>query len=559
MFLSGCYISWSPDGKKILFAASWKGVFADGLYLANSDGTGIQKISARYERVAYPSFLSDTTICYLSGRLDLKTTSKNHLLNIILTTLDLKSHEKKDLATVLSVEDSVEMLQPMQLFICCAPSPDGKWIIYGNAEVEKDKSGQSTNVAQAVWLLNVKSGEARQMTDKGERPMFPIWAPDSKRFAYCAPFNPKEMFDAAEGQPLKKRPVELWVMDIEGNKRKVSDFEKSGLAGVTSHVAWSPDGAKLAYVTAPLRKKGDENGPMKPNLYVLTLETGKEELLFEEVETSNPRWSPDGTMIVTEVFGENERKLCLFDLSAHSRTTFKGNFPVWRNDSKRIAYWSADEDGIAVVDPHDVNSRQVIFTSFEKRRREVGEYLQKGDYRKAVAEMEEIMKLQDNPTDFSHILRIYQNAGKFKEGALWGEKNIACIRSLNDWLAMGEIYAQARMYDKAIKVFRETYNTNKDRDGGTNTFAKSAKQNLDFIGGTRRSALDQYFAVYNTPDMYNSSPESLGRYKEKADKYSKILEQYPNEQLLREKIEVQMKYLENKIKDIQEVLKRKPQ
>jgi Tol biopolymer transport system component len=216
--LSGCDTSWSPDGKKILFTTAHD-FFAEALYLVNSDGTEGRKITSFPEKVACPSFMSDTKICYISAQVDPKSYPTAHTYTITIAVRDLNSNEKKDLVTLFANVKDRSLFQQLAMFMSCAPSPDGKWILYESIELKKDRSGAGPIPGvPSLWLLNTASGKATRMTEKGEKPLCPVWAPDSKRFAYCAPFDPKEMFAAADGEPSAQRPVELWVMDLEGSR-----------------------------------------------------------------------------------------------------------------------------------------------------------------------------------------------------------------------------------------------------------------------------------------------------------------------------------------------------
>jgi dipeptidyl aminopeptidase/acylaminoacyl peptidase len=102
--------------------------------------------------------------------------------------------------------------------------------------------------------------------------------PDGKAIAYVRVTVDKE----------KKQGVShLWLYDIDGgNHRQIT---QSGTGN--SDPSWSPDGSKLAYVTA---REGD-----KPNaIAVMTFDGGEPELLVQHQQRPGDlQWSPDGESI----------------------------------------------------------------------------------------------------------------------------------------------------------------------------------------------------------------------------------------------------------------------
>ena len=59
-------------------------------------------------------------------------------------------------------------------------SPDGKWVAYVVAEVDKAENRQNSD----LWLVAAAGGEARQLTRSPKHDRHPRWSPDGKWIAF---------------------------------------------------------------------------------------------------------------------------------------------------------------------------------------------------------------------------------------------------------------------------------------------------------------------------------------------------------------------------------------
>jgi dipeptidyl aminopeptidase/acylaminoacyl peptidase len=79
-----------------------------------------------------------------------------------------------------------------------------------------------------IWTYGLPSGPWRQLTEADEGAYDPAWSPDGARIAYVVRSNGKH---------------DLWVMDANGsNQQPLTD------SGVCRAPCWSPDGQYLAYI-----------------------------------------------------------------------------------------------------------------------------------------------------------------------------------------------------------------------------------------------------------------------------------------------------------------------
>jgi dipeptidyl aminopeptidase/acylaminoacyl peptidase len=114
-----------------------------------------------------------------------------------------------------------------------------------------------------------------QLTDAKERSVWPRWSPDVRQLAFLRDRGGDERFD-------------IWVVDRDGEHERNLTNEP----GVMHRdIAWSPDGTKLAYTA--------NSGGKAFAIHVIDLATGTERALTDgSRDDMQPRWSPDGTLLV---------------------------------------------------------------------------------------------------------------------------------------------------------------------------------------------------------------------------------------------------------------------
>jgi len=105
-------------------------------------------------------------------------------------------------------------------------SPDGKWVAY---TVSRPSLEDNRNVSR-VWIVEVATGKARQLTGGPGSDRQPRWSPDGKTLAFIS---------------TREGGAQVWVLPIAGgDARKVST-----LADGASDPLWLPDGSGLLVVS----------------------------------------------------------------------------------------------------------------------------------------------------------------------------------------------------------------------------------------------------------------------------------------------------------------------
>lgn len=232
-------------------------------------------------------------------------------------------------------------------------SPDGKMIVY---EVSRmDKGEQEHEEHSALWLLSLENGETRQLTNGVARDSNPQWSPDGRIIAFVSSRD--------------KKP-QIYTMSVDGGEARALTSLKQGVGG---GLAWSPDGAQLAFtvpsaveppdLTKPYRltrhtyrfdKIGYLDGLVQ-DIYVISAAGGDpKQVTHEACMHVGPQWSPDGKEILflASMFPKDHRGLLphlrIVNLADGQLRDLTGEW-----GSASAAAWLPDGEHIAFIgSPH---------------------------------------------------------------------------------------------------------------------------------------------------------------------------------------------------------------
>ena len=148
-------------------------------------------------------------------------------------------------------------------------TPDGRSIVFvrgGDFETNRENPNPASlpqGVEQAIWIAPVAAGAPRKITEGSD----PAVSPAGDRLVFL-------------------RKGEIWSVALEDNAKPAQLIHAKGQA---SELRWSPDGAKLAFVST----RGDHS-------FIVVYNAGKQSLTYLDPSVdrdSEPVWSPDSQEI----------------------------------------------------------------------------------------------------------------------------------------------------------------------------------------------------------------------------------------------------------------------
>jgi|SRR5579884_1104140 len=201
----------------------------------------------------------------------------------------------------------LKALSDMQL------APDGRTVAYtvGRLDPETDKD------TSAIWLLDLASGESRQLTAGEAADSQPRWSPDGSKLLFVSTRH--------EGKP------QLFVMPVAGGEPK----RLTGMELGATSPDWSPDGKRICFLSTvksegqhvaletewleghskldkesprlrrqtSLKSRLDARGYYENFAHVFLVdadaspEVEPKQLTDGEQDDADPQWAPDGTSI----------------------------------------------------------------------------------------------------------------------------------------------------------------------------------------------------------------------------------------------------------------------
>jgi dipeptidyl aminopeptidase/acylaminoacyl peptidase len=258
-------------------------------------------------------------------------------------------------------------------------SPDGKWLAFLSARPSGEAPTGSAATATTpppsatpapatepqrsqLYVLSMDGGEARRVTSLKNGVSDFQWSPDGSRFVVVSRIGPSdprpENKDRSDVRHYKNtaykfndtgwfddRRTHLWVVDVKtGNSKQITE----GNDWNDRDPQWSPDGARVAFVSNRTGKEYEAN--RNTDVWVISAAGDKLTKISDHDESdSNPRWSPDGKLIAFtgEVHERDHPKLWLAPASGGVPSMLAANgldlIPSgldWSDDGKWIYFES---------------------------------------------------------------------------------------------------------------------------------------------------------------------------------------------------------------------------
>lgn len=200
-----------------------------------------------------------------------------------------------------------------------------------------------------VYKLQVADADGynpRTLFSSSEPLLSPAWSPDGARLAYVS-------FE-------QKRPM-VYIKDVKsGTGSKIAEFR-----GINGAPAWSPDGKRLAVT---LSKDGN------PEIYVLSLADRQwRRLTNHPAIDTEPAWSPDGREIVftSDRSGKPQIYRIAADGGGVRRLTFENEYnarAAFSPDGAMLAVVTGEKGkyGIGVVNMRDSSLQVLTDTSLDE-------------------------------------------------------------------------------------------------------------------------------------------------------------------------------------------------
>ncbi len=359
-------LSWSPDGGQLAFLGMAERDAAWGIYIVNSDGSGLRALASGYgalawspdgSRIAYTVFRGDGDGVFLLDRegnvtrlSDARPGSSTRLAwapdGGRIAFVEAGEAEEASRIAVIDVESGEQ--------VTLTRGTDPAWSPHGS-HVAVIRDGD-------LYLINADGSQETRLTNASQPYVAePSWLPDGSGlvFSFMPPvmgsiylINPdgSEEIWLADGHGPEWSPdgemiafvgggtggglggrSDIYVMDSEGGSAvKVGEYNWNDLPPMCPMAmswSWSLDGQLILY-----------SDMVAGDVIVARSDGGGTRKIADGY---SPAWSPDGQRFVYSAYGDGAGcQIHLSDLQGIDEADWiaKGTYPIWSPDGQRIAF-----------------------------------------------------------------------------------------------------------------------------------------------------------------------------------------------------------------------------
>jgi Tol biopolymer transport system component len=334
------------EGKIVFSSRSESKTNTSYLYSMNPDGNNLVRLSYWYHLMPYHNIWSaDGKIL---ACVEYFEETGESCLSVVDT--DTGTHRKLLDITDLHVES-------------IALSPDGKTIVLSvdSTRVTRIETPEGSTVHVEIikeydidlFTVNVRTGEMKRLTDTRDvMEKWPSFSPDGRHIVFVG---------RIDTETTKNVPRDVFIVDSDGNNRRLLAHHTEGQFVFNPDFRWSPDGTRIAY---HLFNNSLSDNDHYTDVFVIDV---KESILTNLTNSpyaieAEPSWSPDNRKIA---FGSGARQITIIDLEDGSLFTVNttGSSPSWTPDGKGFIFtnsWNVFE--LVAVDADSSNLRTLAGT-----------------------------------------------------------------------------------------------------------------------------------------------------------------------------------------------------
>lgn len=263
-------------------------VGTDGrLWRVDSDGMGLQAVTAAGERVLSPAWAPDGQRMAYTRFADGRGSVQLH---------DLRTGQRATLSGTAS-----------GLAFASAFSPDGRTVAFARAD---EDGGTDLFSADAGANCCVRRLTVGRFADN----LSPTFAPDGRRLAFVS---------------TRAGPPQVYSMGADGTDQELLAPYAYGQDGPSNGPEWSPDGATVAF---------HRDIDRAPQIFLLDVGSRRIRQLTSAGRNEDPTWAPDGRHLAFVSDRSGQRQLWIVDMETgrvrQVRTSAGVRMPAW---SRRLA------------------------------------------------------------------------------------------------------------------------------------------------------------------------------------------------------------------------------